>query len=103
MCFIVGKDFNEDSPDMSNRIVASKIFNLKNLRRSITKHINIKLNYIDKNIDVLNQITTLSKKHPGNYKIVLHLISKLGKSQKILLSNIKINCENYLITHSICN
>ena len=57
-------------------------------------HLNIKLNYIDKSVDVLDQITALSKKHPGNYKIVLHLISKLGKSQKVLLSNIKINCDS---------
>ena len=45
MCFIIGKDFNEDSPEMSNRVVASKIYKLQNLRKTITKHINIRLNY----------------------------------------------------------
>ena len=92
MCFIIGKDFNEDSEEMSNRIIANKIFNLENLRKTITKHINVKLNYVDENSNVFDQIKSLAEKHSGNYKIVLHLISKLGKTQKILLSNITIDC-----------
>ena len=94
MCFIIGKDFNEDSPEMSNRVVASKIYKLQNLRKTITKHINIRLNYSEQSVDVLSKIEKLSNKHPGNYNLVLHLISKLGKSQKVLLSKVKFNCED---------
>ena len=94
MCFIIGKDFNEDSPEMSNRVVASKIYKLQNLRKTITKHINIRLNYSEQSVDFLSKIEKLSKKHPGNYNLVLHLMSKLGKSQKVLLSKVKFNCED---------
>ena len=94
MCFIIGKDFNEDSPEMSNRVVASKIYKLQNLRKTITKYINVRLNYSEQSVDFLSRIEKLSKKHPGNYNLVLHLISKLGKSQKVLLSKIKLNCED---------
>ena len=79
MCFIVGKDFNEDSPEMSNRVVASKIYKLQNLRKTITKHINIRLNYSEQSIDFLSKIEKLSIKYPGNYNLVLHLLHTLKK------------------------
>ena len=69
-------------------------YNLENLRSSITKNINIKLQYTTGTDDILNQLSDLSQQFAGNYNVVLHLISKLGKSQKILLPKLKLNCGN---------
>jgi len=94
LCFIFGRDFNDDNSQMSTRIVANKIYNLKNLRFSITKHINVRLQYSDARNNVLDRLNSLSKEYSGNYNIVLHLVSKLGKSKKILLSKVKFNCKS---------
>jgi len=94
ICYIIGKDFNDEASQSTTRIVANRIYNLDNLRFSITKNINIKLQYTISADDLLDQIHDLSQKFQGNYNIVLHLISKLGKPQKILLPKLKLNCEN---------
>ena len=94
LCFIFGRDFNDDNSQMSTRIVANKIYNLKNLRFSITKHINVRLQYSDAGNNILDRLNSFSKEYSGNYNIVLHLVSKLGKSQKILLSKVKFNCKS---------
>ena len=56
MCFIIGKSFNDGSTQTLSRMVANKIYQLDNLRKKITKEINILINYSEFNKNILEEI-----------------------------------------------
>ena len=94
MCFIIGRSFNDSSTQTLSRMVANKIYRLDNLRKTITKQINVLINYVECDKTILNNINALQKDYRGNFKVVLHLQSKHGRVQKILLPGLKLSCQN---------
>jgi len=75
-------------------MVANKIYKLENLRKKITKQINILINYVDFDKNILDDINSMQKNHEGYFNVVLHLQSKHGRMQKMLLPSLKLSCED---------
>jgi len=94
MCFILGKNFNQNDNEQISRVIVNKIYPLnQKLKYNITKYINVQLDFTIQNEDVLNQIYNLSEKYYGNYSVVLHLKSNNGSVQKILSQKIKFSID----------
>ena len=95
MCFVIGRDFNQNEGEQLSRMVVNKIYKLDNqLKYNITQFVNIKINYNMQNEKILNQIEDVSKNNSGNYSAVLHLMSHKGQDQKILSKKLKFSIEN---------
>ena len=94
MCFIIGKSFNDSNTHTLSRMVANKIYKLENLRKRITKQINILINYADFDSNILDDINSMQKSYEGYFNVVLHLQSKHGRVQKMLLPSLKLSCED---------
>ena len=98
ICFVIGKDFNQNESEQLSRIIVNKMYVLdKHLKYNITQFVNIKLDYGMQNKKMLSEIEALSLKYQGKYSTVLHLISNKGKDQKILSHKIKFSIENYVL------
>ena len=94
MCFILGKNFNQNDNEQISRVIVNKIYPLnQKLKYNITKYVNVQLDFTIQNEDVLNQIYNLSEKYYGNYSVVLHLKSNNGSVQKILSQKIKFSID----------
>ena len=94
MCFILGKNFNQNDNEQISRVIVNKIYPLnQKLKYNITKYVNVQLDFTIQNEDVLNQIYNLSEKYYGNYSVVLHLKSNNGTVQKILSQKIKFSID----------
>ena len=94
MFFIIGKSFNDSSTNTLSRMVANKIYKLENLRKTITKQLNILIDYADFDKNILDDINAMQKTHKGYFNVVLHLQSKHGRMQKMLLPSLKLSCED---------
>jgi len=98
MCFIIGKDFNQNENEQLSRIIVNKMYVLdENLKYSITQFVNIQLDYNMQNEKFLKEIQGLSEKYSGRYSVILHLMSNKGKDQKILSHKIKFSIENNVL------
>ena len=93
MCFILGKNFNGSETGTVSRISANKIYKLNNLRKTLTKNINIRIDFYQDNKEILDQLQTAQGNHPGHYNVILHLVSKHGRIQQIILPQLKLSCD----------
>ena len=60
----------------------------------MTKNINLKIEYSSKQNNILNNIQSIAKQHKGKYNVVLHMMSKQGRKQKILLKELQLACDD---------
>ena len=95
LCYIIGKNFNENDNERISRIIVSNLFIInKELKKLLTQNINIAIDYNNNNKDIIKDIEKLSKKYLGNYSLILHLKSLKGNNQKILINRIKFSISN---------
>ena len=99
LLYIIGKDFNNSESERISRIIVSKVFIInKDLKKLLTKNINISINYNNHNKEIVESIEKLSNKFPGNYNLVLHLKSLKGINQKVLIKKIKFSISTESLT-----
>ena len=99
LLYIIGKDFNNNESERISRIIVSKVFIInKDLKKLLTKNINIAINYNNHNKEIVKSIEKLSNKFPGNYNLVLHLKSLKGINQKVLIRKIKFSISTESLT-----
>ena len=95
LCYIIGKNFNENENERISRIIVSNLFIInKELKKLLTQNINIAIDYNNNNKEIIKDIEKLSKKYLGNYSLILHLKSLKGNNQKILINKIKFSISN---------
>ena len=94
LCFIVGRDFNQGGSENLSRIIVNQMYKLEGLRNRVTKNINLKIEYSSKQNNILNNIQNIAKEHKGKYNVVLHMMSKQGRKQKILLKELQLACDD---------
>ena len=95
LCYVIGKNFNQNENERISRIIVSKLFVInKELKNLLTQNINIAIDYNYTNKDIIKNIEKLSGKFLGNYSLILHLKSLRGNNQKVLINRIKFSISN---------
>jgi DNA polymerase-3 subunit alpha len=95
LCYVIGKNFNQNENERISRIIVSKLFVInKELKNLLTQNINIAIDYNYTNKDIIKNIEKLSGKFLGNYSLILHLKSLKGNNQKVLINRIKFSISN---------
>ena len=75
------------------KIVADHIFDLQNLRKTLSKVINIKIPYSYKDEKILNSIKENALQFPGNYPVILYLENSDQRYDKIKLPDIRMSSD----------
>ena len=92
--FVIGKPSNRGDNDPNQvKIVADHVFELSNLRQTLSKVINIKIPYSYKDEKILNNIKENASQFPGNYPVILYLENSDQRYDKIKLPDIRMSSD----------
>jgi len=95
--FIKGKISSQTDENNISQIIANKIYPIDmSFRSRLVKHLNIRLDQSCKEANTLDVLYDFLKNNKGKHSVILHLISKQGRDQKIILkkylADITHNC-----------
>jgi len=95
--FVVGKPSNYGDDQDNNRMVASSIFRLQEVRKTLSNTVNILLNFGMDDKNEIDKIKELCHGNVGNCRLVFHLATNNGLKRKIVANNIQVASSHHLI------
>ena len=95
--FFVGKPSSYGDDKENNRMVATAIHSLQDIRKTLSKTVNIMLSFGMDNKNEIDKIKSLCQKNAGNCRLVFHLAANNGLKRKILANSIKVESSHHLI------
>jgi len=92
--FVIGKPSNRGDNDPNQvKVVADKIFDLVNIRKTLSKAINIKIPYSYKDPKILNLIKDNASEFQGTFPVILYLENSDQRYDKIKLADIRMSSD----------
>ena len=79
------------------KIIANRIIPLDQVRKQLSKNINIKIDKEHADVGLIHSISSLTKKHSGRCNIIFHFLFN-GSVKKIISNNIQVEPSNKLLS-----
>ena len=73
------------------KIVADDIIDIKKVRQQLSRHIHIKIPYIQLDKEILSSIRSLADQNKGNCRFILNIESSSGYMQKIVSNDLHVS------------
>jgi len=92
MIFVIGKLSNRQSEyDDVLKVIANDVIDIKKVRNKLSRHINVKLRYDQRNKNILSNIHSIAESHKGSCRFVLNVESSTGFVQRIASSDLNVS------------
>ena len=91
--FITGKPTDEtDFSDL--KLIADEIISIEKARDIFSKNVNVRLEPNQMKPSDVDALLNMAKEHKGSCGLMFHLISDLGKKQRIFAHNVKVSAHS---------